>query len=64
MPKFRVSGDVRHAFVTEVEADSQEEAIEMVEGMNHNDLDDVQTGSSGTAIEVQDSELIEEEEAA
>lgn len=54
-----MSGDVRHAFVHEVEAASAEEAEALVEGMNHKDLDDVQTGHGGTAIEVQDIEEIE-----
>lgn len=61
MPRYRVSGDVHHAFVHEVEADSQDEAIEIVEGMSHKDLDDVQTGIGGTAVEAQDIELIEDE---
>lgn len=57
MPRYRVSGDVRHAFVHEVEADSQEEAIEMVEGLNYKALDNVDTSTSAT--EVQDIEQID-----
>jgi hypothetical protein len=31
MPRFRVSGDIRRAFVVEVEAKTLEEAMDMVE---------------------------------
>lgn len=31
MPKFQVSGDILHAFVIEVEADSEDDAIAKVE---------------------------------
>lgn len=61
MPRYRVSGDVRHAFVHEVEADSKEEAEEFVVGMNHKDLDNVDTKPSTAAIEVDDIEEIGEE---
>lgn len=59
MPRYRVSGDVRHAFVHEIEADSEEEAIEMVEGLNYKTLDNVDTSNSGSATEVQNIEQIE-----
>jgi len=60
MPKFRVSGDVRHAFVHVIEAPSIEEATEAVEQMSHRDLDNVATGNMATMIEVQDAESIDE----
>ncbi len=59
MPRYRVSGDIRHAFVHEVEADSIEKAEEFVAGMNHKDLDNVDTKPSTTAIEVDNIEEIE-----
>lgn len=58
MPRFQVSGDVRHAFVHEIEADTLEQAQEKVEGMNYQKLDNVDNSQSATAIEVQDVEEI------
>ena len=58
MPRFRVSGDLLHAFVHEVEADSEEAAIAKVEALDIKRIDDYDTSCPG--IRVDDCEKIEE----
>jgi phenylpyruvate tautomerase PptA (4-oxalocrotonate tautomerase family) len=63
MPRYRVTGDVRHAFCHEVEAASPEEAAQIVEEMSHRSIDNVDTSNSATDIQVQDVEEMSSDEA-
>lgn len=59
MPRFRVYGDVKHAFVHEIEAANEDAAWEAVERLSHRVLD-VDTSNSASVTEVQGVEEIEE----
>lgn len=56
--KYRVTGDVRHAFTVDVEADNADDALELVEQMHHSELD-MDTSNSGTDVVAQTVEGVE-----
>ena len=51
MPKFTVSGDLLHAFVIEVEADTQEAAISKVETFDIPKITDYDTSAPGVRVD-------------
>lgn len=59
MARYRVSGDVRLAFVHEIDAKSEEDARLIVEALSWKDLQNVDRSSGTAFIEAQDSEEIE-----
>ena len=63
MPAFRISGDVRYAFVHEVPdgvCKTLAEAEALVKDIAPEDLDDVCTNSGGRMIEIHAGEAIDE----
>jgi len=56
---YSVTGDVRVAFHIEVEADSEEEARELVEAMRSHDLVGTAGGSACYETEVQDVQQVD-----